>query len=499
MSAVLEALGRHAVERPRAIAMVGDDAVLTYEVLAVRVAEVAAALFPVPGMRCGLLLDNGIGWALADLAARQARAIVVPIPLFFSTSQIAHVLKTAGLDGLVTDQSQRLADVARVAVRDVGALLGQPALFIPLEAGIRPPLPGATDKVTFTSGTTGNPKGVCLAGCSTDQVAQSLRAVSEGHAADRHLALLPLATLLENIAAIDVPILAGATAVLRPLAAVGLKGSSQLDPLAMATAIDQADASSIVTVPQTLMGLLFAIASGRRPAKLRLVSVGGAPLSRAVLEQAKAVGLPVYEGYGLSEASSVVAFNGPGANKPGSVGRPLPHVELRFAIDGEILVRGAVAEGYLGADEQEAQPRPDAFWPTGDLGHLDANGYLHLDGRRKNMFITAFGRNVAPEWVEAELTASGAIAQAAVFGETRPWNAAVLVPRNPERVEADIGKVNDSLPDYARIKRWLFAAEPFTAMNQMATPNGRLRRDRIFARYRRELTALYEDETVDVL
>jgi len=497
MSAVLAALRRHAEARPDAVAMVGDDRVLTYGVLKERVAEVATALFPAPGMRCGLLLDNGIGWALVDLAARQAAAVLVPIPLFFSAPQIAHVLKTAGLDALVTAPGQQFEQ--GMPTRDISALLGQPAVVMQLEAGARPKLPGATDKVTFTSGTTGSPKGVCLSGRATEQVAQSLLEASAGHAADRHLALLPLATLLENIAAIDVPILAGATTVLRPLAAVGLKGSSQLDPFVMASAIDHADASSIVTVPQTLMGLILAVASGTRPAKLRLVSVGGAPLSRAVLEQARALGLPVHEGYGLSEASSVVAFNGPGIERSGSVGRPLPHVALRFAEDGEILVKGSIAEGYLGAAPDEPQPRPDQFWPTGDLGHLDADGFLHLDGRKKNMFITAFGRNVAPEWVEAELTASGSIAQAAVFGEARPWNAAVIVPRNPQRAEADIRKVNDSLPDYARIRRWLLATEPFTALNEMATPNGRLRRERIFARYRQELNALYKDEVADVL
>jgi long-subunit acyl-CoA synthetase (AMP-forming) len=499
VSAVLESLRRNAAERPHAVAMVGDDLLLTYGALAERVARVAAALFPQPGMRCALLLDNGIGWALVDLAARQAGAVLVPIPLFFSAPQIAHVLETTGADCLVTDQNRGVDRTMPGGTRDITALLGQPALFLQLEAANRAPLPGSTDKVTFTSGTTGNPKGVCLAARATDRVALSLLRVSDGHAADRHLALLPLATLLENIAAIDVPLLAGAVAVLRPLSEVGLKGSSQLDPFAMAAAIHQADATSIVTVPQTLIGLLFAVAGGQRPKTLRLVSVGGAPLSRAVLEQARAVGLPVYEGYGLSEASSVVAFNGPGANRPGSVGRPLPHVALRFAEDGEILVKGSIAEGYLGVEDRELQPRPDAFWPTGDLGHLDADGYLHLDGRKKNMFITAFGRNVAPEWVEAELTASGAIAQAAVFGEGRPWNVAVIVPRDADRVEADIRKINDGLPDYARVRRWVLAAEPFTAMNELSTPNGRLRRDRIFARYRQALNTLYEDESVDVL
>jgi hypothetical protein len=97
------------------------------------------------------------------------------------------------------------------------------------------------------------------------------------------------------------------------------------------------------------------------------------------------------------------------------------------------------------------------------------------------------------------LTASGSIAQAAVFGEARPWNAAIIVPSGIGDPIADIGKVNDSLPDYARITRWLIAGEPFTAMNELATPNGRLRRDRIFARYREALQRIYEDETIDVL
>ncbi|HVT53354.1 MAG TPA: AMP-binding protein [Dongiaceae bacterium] len=498
MSAVLAALARHAAGRPDAVAMIGDGVLLNYAALAARVDTVAATLFPVPGMRCALLLDNGIGWALTDLAARRARAVLVPIPLFFSPQQLRHALATSGVDGIVTDQTARL-DQTLPAPQDVTALLGQPAAFVRLEQANHPRLPGVTDKVTFTSGTTGNPKGVCLSQDSIDRVAQSLLAASGGHAEDRHLALLPLATLLENIAAIDVPILAGATTVLWPLAAVGLKGSSQLDASAMLAAIERAEATSIVTVPQILMGLMGAVARSRPPARLRLVSVGGAPLSRMVLERAKAIGLPVCEGYGLSEASSVVAFNTPGDARPGSVGRPLPHVELTFAQDGEILVKGSIAQGYLGADPGTSQPRPDAFWPTGDLGHLDADGHLHLDGRKKDMFITSFGRNVAPEWVEAELTASGSIAQAAVFGEARPWNAAIIVPSGIGDPIADIGKVNDSLPDYARITRWLIAGEPFTAMNELATPNGRLRRDRIFARYREALQRIYEDETIDVL
>jgi long-subunit acyl-CoA synthetase (AMP-forming) len=174
------------------------------------------------------------------------------------------------------------------------------------------------------------------------------------------------------------------------------------------------------------------------------------------------------------------------------VGRPLPHATLRFAPDGEILVAGAVFEGYLGAGHE----RPDTYWPTGDLGYLDDDGYLYIVGRKKNMFITAFGRNVAPEWVERELTAHPAIAQAVVFGEGRPWNAAVLVPRGPVAtglLDSAVTTVNRSLPDYARVRRWILADTPFAPQNEQLTATGRPRREAIWARYRERIDRLYTD------
>ena len=498
MSAVIDALHRHAAEEPAAPALIGGSSVLDYGTLRARVSEVAAALFAGRSRRCGLLLDNGIGWAIADLAAREAGTALVPIPTFFSPQQIAHVIAVSGIDMLIAGGPMDALDAR--SREDIGALLDQRAIAIRLHPSHAKPLPGRTAKVTFTSGTTGTAKGVCLAEESMNHVARSLLHLSAGTPEDRHLCLLPLATLLENIAGIDVPILAGAATAIPSLAEVGLGGSSQLDPMAMLAAIEKYAPSSIVTVPQTLAGLLHAVAqSGRKPARLRLVSVGGAPLAPAILQQAEMLGVPVYQGYGLSELSSVVAFNRPGANAPGSVGKPLPHADLRFAADGEVLVKGAVFEGYLG--DSEDVRTADGYWPTGDLGHLDDAGFLHLDGRKKNMFITAFGRNVAPEWIECELTATPAIAQAAVFGEARPWNAAIVVPRSAAAaatLEADIRKVNDRLPDYARVTRWIVADEAFSPQNGMATANGRLRRTAIIARYGARLERLYEDEAVHV-
>jgi long-chain acyl-CoA synthetase len=496
MSTVLSALRRNATERPNDVALTGSDSALSYGALEDRVLKVASAVLAGRARRCGMLLDNGIGWVVCDLAARWTRTPLVPIPTYFSPQQIVHVAAAAGLDMLITDRT--LAGIDAVSQQNISALIGQNAMCLRLSPARSSTLPGRTSKVTFTSGTTGMAKGICLADAATDRVAQSLLEASGGGPDDRHLCLLPLATLLENIAGVDVPILAGASTAVPSLAEVGLGGSSQLDPQAMLAAIEKYAPTTIVTVPQTLAGLMFALArSSRRPERLRLIAVGGAPIAASLLEQAEALGLPVYQGYGLSELGSVVAFNKPGANRHGSVGRALPHADLRFAPDGEILVRGAVFEGYVGSGE--TPQTDDGYWPTGDIGHLDQDGYLFLDGRKKNMFITAFGRNVAPEWVECALNATPAIAQAAVFGEARPWNAAVLVPRNGTTLpalELDIRRVNESLPDYARVTRWIVADEAFAPANGMATANGRLKRDAIFARYRATLERLYDEEAM---
>jgi acyl-CoA synthetase (AMP-forming)/AMP-acid ligase II len=233
------------------------------------------------------------------------------------------------------------------------------------------------------------------------------------------------------------------------------------------------------------------VAAGARLPDARILAVGGAPVARTVIERARSIGLPVFEGYGLSECASVVSVNAPDADRPGSVGRPLPHVRLRFAPDGEILVAGAGFQGYTGSDDA---PTVDGYWPTGDLGHIDADGFLHLSGRKRNVFITAFGRNVAPEWVERELTAQPAIAQAAVFGESRPWNLAVVVPRDGRpraEIAAAVHAANCELPDYARVRGWIVAAAPFSVTNGQLTATGRVRRDAVFSAHRAELDGRY--------
>jgi acyl-CoA synthetase (AMP-forming)/AMP-acid ligase II len=307
---------------------------------------------------------------------------------------------------------------------------------------------------------------------------------------DRHLALMPLAVLLENIAGVYAPLWAGASVMLLPMAKVGLSGSSGLNGETMALALSENRATTAIFTPQTLQGVIEALESSPAiPLSLRFAAVGGAPVSPRLLQRAAELGLPVFEGYGLSECASVVCLNTPAHHRSGSVGRPLPHLQLTLSDDGEVLVHGQPFVGYLG----EA-PSASGRWPTGDLGELDDDGFLYLHGRRRNVFITAFGRNVAPEWVERELMLEAAIAQAAVFGEARPYNVAVVVPGSgatPSDIEAAFARTNRTLPDYARVSRWLPADAPFSPANGLLTGTGRIRRTALLERYGQAIELLY--------
>jgi acyl-CoA synthetase (AMP-forming)/AMP-acid ligase II len=289
--------------------------------------------------------------------------------------------------------------------------------------------------------------------------------------------------------------LTGATVVLPGSAETGLFGSSQTDAGRLLDTLSRSAASTTILVPEMLKTLVGALqAGGKPPDRLRFAAVGGATVAPGLLAEATERGLPVFEGYGLSECGSVVSLNVPAQHRPGSVGRPLPHVRVSVDDAGEISVGGAVMLGYAGAGET---PPP---WPTGDLGRIDADGFLHITGRKRNVFITSFGRNVSPEWVEARLTASPLIAQAAVFGEGRPWNTAVLVSPAADAFEGralidrHIAAVNADLPDYARVSAWIEADAPFAPENDQLTPSGRPRRDAIWRAYRGAVTLIYGDK-----
>jgi len=493
-SPICAAVRRHAAERPTAPALAGAGVALDYAGLWAEVVWIAEEIVARQPRVLALGLDNGPAWAVVDLAALWAGVTVVPLPPFFSRAQIEHVCRDAGVDALITDATADPAWLTQGPATDSFTVCGTPCHWWRLPQGEpRRDLDGIA-KVTYTSGTTGAPKGVMLAEVTMAAVAESLVTAAAATAEDRHLCLLPLGVLLENVAGFYATLMVGATAIIPPLAAVGVRGAAGLDPRTMVAALRQWRATTAITLPQTLQGIVEALEQGAAElVDLRLLAVGGAPVPSQLLRRARSVGLPVYEGYGLSECGSVVALNTPAHHGLGSVGRPLSHVGVAFAADGEILVTGELSAGYVGAEPCRAAPQT---WATGDIGHLDAQGFLHVTGRKKSLFITSFGRNVAPEWVERELALAPAIAQVAVFGEGRPWNAAVvqIAPgHDATAVDRAIAQTNRALPDYARIRRWIAASEPFTPANGLLTGTGRLHRAAILTAYEGALAALYQE------
>lgn len=431
-------------------------------------------------------LDNGPDWLVLDLALRQIDAVHIPLPTFFTAAQVAHALASSGAQCLITAaQEAKPRDVESVSA----LALGSGVVAWPLSSTM-PVLPADTACITYTSGTTGTAKGVCLSAASMLAVAASLVDAAAPLSPRRHLCLMPLSTLLENVSGVYAALLSGAEIAVPSLAEVGYTGASGLDIPTLLGCLHRYQPESAILLPQLLLALVSATEAGHPlPASLRFLAVGGGRVGPALLARAHALGLPVFEGYGLTECVSVVCLNRPDASKSGSVGRPLPHARVSI-VDGEIVVDGVRCLGYLGADGPPSGPIA-----TGDLGHIDAEGYVHISGRRSNVFITSFGRNVSPEWVESELLQHPAFAQAVVTGEARPFNVAVIWPRRADLDDASIlaalADVNASLPDYARVADFVRAERPFSTADGLLTSNGRLRRAAILDRYANAIDTLY--------
>ena len=462
--------------------------------LRARIAALRVALTQrtAPGAPIAILADNSPDWLAVDLCTQQMGLTLVPLPLFFTPAQWLHVIAQSGAQAVfcsLPQQGAALGFTEQIACAGALSLCQNPS------AAAAPALTD-TQKSTFTSGTTSSPKGVCLSTAQQWEVAQALKTGLGELGLKRHLCLLPFAVLLENIAGPYTAMLSGAITICPPLAEVGLSGSSGFDAQRCLDAIGHYQAHSIILLPQMLQALVAAVVPGdERIASLRFVAVGGGKTPARLLAAAERAGFPVYEGYGLSECSSVVALNLPGATRPGSVGRALPGRTLRIAPDGEIEIGGVQAR-YLG------QPDGASAWlATGDLGHLDADGFLTIDGRKKDILITGFGRNVSPEWPEAALAGTGRVAQVLVVGEGQPWLGALIVPfpghDSAAQIQGAVELANAELPDYARIMRWSLAS-PFTTANGQATANGRPRRATIHTHYRQQIAALFNaTETIE--
>ncbi len=474
MSTVLDALAQagnnRIVLRDGAGALAGGAALA-------RLDAFAEALDRLPPGPVGSRLDNGIDAVLLDLALRRCGRAHVALPPFFTEAQATQALAAA------------VAVALPAALALQGAVPGTGVTLRPL-AHAPIAVPAGTAIITCTSGSTGTPKGVCLDAALPETVAGALAAAMAPLGVRRHLCVLPLGVLLETIGGVYAPLLAGGEVVVPALAELGHGGSGGLDVPRLLACLHHFRPESLILVPQLLEALVAAAEAGAAlPRSLRMLAVGGARVPARLLERAAARGLPVFQGYGLSECASVVCLERPGAQRRGSVGRVLPHTGLRVGDDGELHVTGPRFLGYAGGDTPPPGP-----YATGDLGRIDDEGFVHIEGRRKAMYITAWGRNVSPEWVESELTQHPRIAQALAWGEGRASAVALLVPRSPEvglaALEQAVAEVNAGLPDYARIGAVLRADAPFSIADGLLTGNGRPRREALLARYGARLAAL---------
>lgn len=467
-----------------AIALVQQDRVLTYGELKKAITHIANWLTTEKVRRIAIAFDNSIAWVVCDLACQQAGVCCVPLPLFFSSSQQQHIMEESQCEYLLTSSDSALSLGAPDHLVDrKNDIVAHSRLVSSLVA-----MPDGTEKITFTSGSTGAPKGVCLSTQSQWKVAQSIdNAVSQTEV--NHLCLLPLSTLLENIAGVYAPLLRGGKVNLATLDERGFQGSKLVNTAALLRLIDNTQPTSVIIVPDLLLVLLQACHQGwTPPASLTFIAVGGAHVAPHLLQQAHANGLPVYEGYGLSEAVSVSTLNTPNNHRPGTAGKSLGHNALHID-NGEVVVTGNHFLGYLN--------QPDSFYPsavrTGDLGYFDSD-FLTLNGRKKNIMVNSFGRNVSPEWIESLLMGSGLFRQVLVFCEAKPYCVALLTPVTPNVSHTDITKaisqINHPLPDYAQVMAF-DTITPCTSENGLLTETGKIKRAEVLSRYSDQIDALY--------
>ncbi len=475
-------------------ALVSGDSRLDYAGLIEAIIDAVTWLQGEKAEVVALQAENGVDWVVIDLACQVAGVVCLPLPDFFSVEQCRNSLVSAGADLLISDNRAVAASVDGSPLPATGTVLpslrGLMCWQLPAAAS-RGNRPAGTSKITFTSGSTGAPSGVCLSLEHQWQVAESLAVrIDVDH--PRHLCLLPLATLLENIAGVYTPLLCSGTVLLPDSASRGLSGSSGLNVEALTRCLDRCQPDTMILLPQLLSALVAACQQGwRPPVSLKFVAVGGARVAPELIRSARGWGIPVYEGYGLSECGSVVALNTPARDLPGTAGRVLEHCAVTIE-DGEIIVTGACHLGYL--------EQPDSWYPvriaTGDLGSLASDGQLTIDGRRKNLLISSFGRNISPEWVETALGAQPLLSHCVVLGDGRPHLAALLsapaaVPDGA--IARWIAQVNRQLPDYARIHAWhRLDAE---AWSGLLTANGRPRRQQISQSLAPVIERLYETGT----
>lgn len=518
---------------------------ITWSEYAREVRAVAAALVRLgvkPGDRVIHLSKNRYEWVITDLAIQIAQAVQVPVHALLTGSQIAYqivdsdavVAIVSGPDQAVKliSEQERFPNVKFVSYdaceqelcrRPIPRLWDLAAETSEVEgkqveaAAVSAVKPGDLATILYTSGTTGEPKGVML---SQWNLASNALAMSVGFPTlpdDRKLNWLPLSHIFARTCDLYAWFVGGAELALGEGAEQVLANCNEIHP------------TIVAAVPYFYEKVMRHLTEGGRTpgpdelpkllgGRMRFCCSGGAALPDHVARFFCEHGAPLGQGYGLTESSPVISINAPHNNRIGTSGLPAPGVEVKIAPDGEILCRGdLVMQGYWKRPDATAETVRDGWLHTGDLGELDPDGYVKITGRKKELIVTSAGKNIAPVLLEALLTADPWIAQAMVIGDARSFLTALIVP-NVENLKKDLGDTWESLEaavaradvlqqyeqrirvrlkdvsHYEQVCKFRLVARPFSIDSGELTPTLKLRRGAINKNHAQEIEALYARE-----
>ncbi len=447
-------------ERPAlAVKQAGQFRWLTWNELAADIAQTTAVLVELgiaPGDRVAHLSENRHEWVIADFAIQMAGAIHVPIHAPLTGPQIAWQVRHSGAKVLLVstgEQAAKLAPLEAEQLRHV-AIASYDELPKPL-AGKRVPTlaslkataslhkgidaacasrkaarPDSLATILYTSGTTGEPKGVMLT--QHNLASNTLATIEAFGFADDDLRLnfLPLSHIFARTCDLYCWLAGGTRMAIAESRETVIADCQAIQPTVLNGVPHFYDRvyrglseKGLAEVP----GALKAALGGA----VRYCCGGGAALPVHLFDYFHSHGVPLLQGYGLTESSPVISLSSVKAFRRGASGRPIPGIEVRIADDGEILTRGPnVMVGYYENPEATADVLKDGWLHTGDLGHLDADNFLTITGRKKEIIVTLGGKNIAPVYLESLLTQDPLILQALVIGDDRPCLAALLVPNH---------------------------------------------------------------------
>jgi long-chain acyl-CoA synthetase len=426
---LFEPLFAHARLTPRALAIVDDRGPHTFEQVAAMASGLGAYLSAATSQpRVGLLLPAGVGFVASFYGTLLAGKGVVPINFLLGEREIAHILADSGIDTIVTipQLAGRLKD-SPLKIVDLTQLPAVPPGLTP-----RFPAPQADDLAVlmYTSGTSGLPKGVMLTYGNLQSDVDAAIAHAQLVGEHKFLGILPLFHSTGLLATMLAPMQLGAMTVY----------IARFSPVATIKAIREHGVSVMAAVPSMYGALARLKDAGPADVQSLYAALsGGEPLAANIREGfLQKFHKPIFEGYGLTETIGPVTINVPQANCPGSVGRPMPGVVIQTADDdgnalpqgesGEVWLKGPmIMKGYFNLPvETAAALTADGFFKSGDLGRVDAEGYLHITGRKKDLIIVA-GEKAVPREIEEALMKHPAVAEAAVMGKKDPSRGEVVV------------------------------------------------------------------------